>query len=208
MNKTALMLGMTLAAAVAARADETAAARAALAADPAGGAGLACLYEADCAGVRRDAAVAAAGAPAATERAALFPAADARKGRTEIAVPPPAPSGDRGERSGSGVWSGVAQGATQGAEFGLYAGLSPAVALLSRGLDGEMGHHYDGRPAGHSEAYMRAGIVVAAVLYAPALALGAVGGLFGSAAGGISEAVSPGSTKSWNAERYLFDSRR
>jgi hypothetical protein len=102
--------------------------------------------------------------------------------------------------------SGLKKGASQGALLGFYAGLSPALKLVDEGFGRRMSYGSDGPRSdnGHGDAYFYGGIVLAALLYLPALALGGIGGLFGGAAG----TAAPDAARSWDAERFLFDRRR
>lgn len=114
----------------------------------------------------------------------------------------PGPGGPA-EADGVDRWDGVRKGAAQGALFGFYTGLSPALALVEEGFGRRMSRAYDGARAdnGHGGAYYYGGMLLAAVLYLPALVLGGLGGLFGASAG----AVAPDPVSEWDAEKTLFD---
>ena len=92
--------------------------------------------------------------------------------------------------------SGMTKGASEGATLGFMGTLTPAVSLMSAGID---------RPdSGHSEAYYYGGIALGILLYIPALVIGALGGLFGAAAG----AIVPEKAKNWDGESAIAGDRR
>lgn len=105
------------------------------------------------------------------------------------------------------ILSGVKNGARAGATLGFYGVLSPAIHLLSEGFGRGMSGYYDGPRKGnaHPGLYTAAGWALAAVLYVPALIVGAVGGAVGAVVGAGAELVSPGSPSRWDVERAVFD---
>lgn len=119
-------------------------------------------------------------------------------------VPAPAP----GAPDSPGIGGGIVKGAQEGAMAGFTLVLYPAVSLMSEGFGRQLSRGYDGTRADNAGGgwYMAAGIAVAAILYIPALVAAGLGGLGGAAAGGVAEAVSPGSTKDWCAE-CVYDRR-
>jgi len=98
-------------------------------------------------------------------------------------------------------WDGVEKGAEEGATFGLLGTLTPAVHLVSEGFGRGMSRAADGPRGdnGGGGAYTFGGIVLAVLLYIPALVVGGVGGLIGGLIGG----ASPETVSSWDAERTL-----
>lgn len=115
----------------------------------------------------------------------------------------PLDDADAAENAGLDRWDGVKKGASEGALFGFFAGLYPALALVDEGFGRKMSRHHDGaRPDnGDGKAYYYGGVILAAVLYLPALVLGGLGGLLGGAAG----AAAPEAVSKWDAEKTLFD---
>ena len=103
---------------------------------------------------------------------------------------------ERPSRSLGGTAAGAWTGVEQGALLGFYSGLSPALALLDRAFEHNDSCAFDGA------------MLLGLVLYGPSLVLGAVGGLFGAPSGAAAELAEPGSTRRWDAERFLFDGRR
>ncbi|TPW19011.1 MAG: hypothetical protein FD126_3108, partial [Elusimicrobia bacterium] len=91
-------------------------------------------------------------------------------------------------RKTAGIGGGAVKGTQEGAMAGFSVVLQPAVSLISKSYNGGGGW------------YMAAGVAVGAILYIPALVAAGLGGLGGSAAGGVAEAVAPGSTDSWCGE--------
>ena len=114
------------------------------------------------------------------------------------------PSAFGGEDRPIGVWNGVKKGASQGAMLGFLGVLYPAVSLLSEGFGREMGRRYDGSTKS-PRLYAVAGIALGVILYIPALVVGAVGWAVGAVAGGVAEAVKPGSTADWDVEGAILD---
>lgn len=126
-----------------------------------------------------------------------------------LAVETPEPKGiptpDRVDAPTPGIGGGIVKGAQEGAMAGFAVVLQPAVALISEAYGRQMSRAYDGQRGDNGGAgwYMAAGIAAAVILYIPALVAAGLGGLGGAAAGGVAEAVSPGSTKTWCGECVL-----
>lgn len=203
MRKGSIVLA-ALCVSLSAAAQELAGIQTALRTDKGGGASFGLLYDGRAAqGPTESSPVAAEGASGAAAESGLGRATQPGLDK-DAGVPAPAPEG-KTEQSG-GVVDGVKHGASEGALLGFYAVLSPAVSLLSEGFGRAMSRHYDGARGdnGNAKAYETAGIVLGAVLYVPALAVGAATGTIGALAGAASEAVKPGSTKGWDAEKQLF----
>lgn len=119
---------------------------------------------------------------------------------TRAAEPPsPGPS----TRQGGDFKTGLVNGAWAGFAWPFYAVLSPAIHLLSEGFGRRMSRAYDGARGdnGGSGAYTAGGVVLGAVLYVPALAVGAAGAVIGAVAGPIAEKLRPGSTSRWDPDK-------
>ena len=103
-------------------------------------------------------------------------------------------------------WKGMKKGVSEGALLGFMGVLYPAVQMVSEGFGRGMSSHYDGPRGdnGHADLYSAAGWVLGAVLYIPALVVGAAGGI----AGGLVGAAAPKAAAGWDAEHLLFDRRR
>jgi len=93
-----------------------------------------------------------------------------------------------------GPLTGLKKGAAEGALLGFLGTEYPAIELLDRGFDREVSR------GGEAGPYTVGGFVLGALLYIPALAVGAVAGLVGALVGAGAEAARPGSTQKWNAE--------
>ncbi len=119
-------------------------------------------------------------------------AADTTPRQIEAAsVPVPAPT-PPGNALGSRLWRGSKKGAQSGFVLGFGVVESPAIALLSKGMDRGFKYDLDGY-----RFFTWSGAILGAILYIPALAVGVVGGILGAAAGSAAEAVKPGATKNW-----------
>ena len=151
-----------------------------------------CLYDAHCAGgtvMESPVAAPQAGEMAPSPRAPVNFEAPS----LTLDVPTPAVEGLGREQVPYGLWTGVKNGARAGGTLGFMGVLSPAIYLLSEGFESGM------------SGFTAAGCALAAVLYVPALIVGAAGGAIGAVVGAGAEVVSPGSTSRWEVERYLFD---
>lgn len=114
---------------------------------------------------------------------------------------PPVPSPLRLEDGK--IATGWKNGITAGFGWPFYAVLSPAIWLVSEGFGRDMSRHYDGARGDNvrGEVYSVSGVVLAAVLYVPALAVGVAGAVIGAVAGPIAEKINPGSTRKWDPDK-------
>lgn len=135
--------------------------------------------------------------PAAADEGCLFDGACAPRPALAVSAGEPVYVVEPVEAPGPGRWQGVKKGASEGALFAFFATLSPGLALVEEGFDRRMSRTDE---AG-GKWMMYGGFVLAALLYIPALALGAAGGL----AGGLAGAAAPEAVDEWDAERALFD---
>lgn len=141
-----------------------------------------------------------AAVPAAADEGCLFDGACAPRPALAVSAGEPVYVVEPVEPPASSRWEGLKKGGSEGALFAFFAALSPGLALVEEGFDRRMSREdEDG-----GRFLMYGGFVLAAVLYIPALALGAAGGL----AGGLAGAAAPEAAEDWDAERALFDSRR
>ena len=148
-----------------------------------------------------------AAVPAAADEGCLFDGACAPRAELASSGAEPSAAWVASTPSAPGLsrWDGIKKGASEGALFGFLGTVSPGVALVDEGFGRRVSRAHDGPDAGNGGGglFTYVGFIVAAVLYVPALALGAVGGL----AGGLVGAASPEAVEEWDAERTLFESR-
>jgi hypothetical protein len=137
-----------------------------------------------------------AAVPAAADEGCLFDGACGPRPSLAVSAGEPVYVVEPVEPPSPSRWEGVKKGASEGSLFAFFAALSPGLALVEEGFDRRMSR----RDEQGGKLMMYGGFALAAVLYIPALVLGAAGGLVG----GLVGAASPETVEDWDAEDTLF----
>lgn len=170
------------------------------------GSGYDFLFDGGTAGRRAAGGAGAVAASAGARAGTLEPSGDSPYSLPlEASVPVPFEEGRRPPRE-TGAWAGIKRGGEQGALGGFYSVLSPAIKLVEEGFDRDMSRRYDGARSdnGGSGLFWAGGIVLAVILYIPALIAGGIAAVGGAVAGAAAETAAPGSTKGWDVEKKIF----